>query len=61
MAVGQVFTSERPISATVLIVDDEDATRSLCHDVVTDSGLRTRTVSTTEHRWRFWIRCRWIF
>jgi DNA-binding NtrC family response regulator len=48
MAVGQVFTSERPISATVLIVDDEDATRSLCHDVVTDSGLRTRTASTTE-------------
>jgi two-component system response regulator HydG len=32
----------------VLIVDDEDATRSLCHDVVTDSGLRTRTASTTE-------------
>jgi DNA-binding NtrC family response regulator len=48
MAVGQVFTSERPISAMVLIVDDEDATRSLCHDVVTDSGLRTRTASTTE-------------
>jgi DNA-binding NtrC family response regulator len=48
MAVGQVFTSERPLSATVLIVDDEDATRSLCHDVVTDSGLRTRTASTTE-------------
>jgi DNA-binding NtrC family response regulator len=48
MAVGQVFTSERPISATVVIVDDEDATRSLCHDVVTDSGLRTRTASTTE-------------
>jgi DNA-binding NtrC family response regulator len=48
MAVGTVFTTERPISATVLIVDDEDATRSLCHDVVTDSGLRTRTASTTE-------------
>jgi DNA-binding NtrC family response regulator len=48
MTVGQVFTSERPISATVLIVDDEDATQSLCHDVVTDSGLRTRTASTTE-------------
>jgi DNA-binding NtrC family response regulator len=48
MAVGQVFASERPISVTVLIVDDEDATRSLCHDVVTDSGLRTRTASTTE-------------
>src|SRR3984885_10511094 len=48
MAAGTVFTAERPISATVLIVDDEDATRSLCHDVVTDSGLRTRTASTTE-------------
>jgi len=48
MAVGTVLTAERPISATVLIVDDEDATRSLCHDVVTDSGLRTRTASTTE-------------
>src|SRR6202041_3531407 len=48
MAVGTVFTAERPMSATVLIVDDEDATRSLCHDVVTDSGLRTRTASTTE-------------
>jgi DNA-binding NtrC family response regulator len=48
MAVGTVFTAERPITATVLIVDDEDATRSLCHDVVTDSGLRTRTASTTE-------------
>jgi DNA-binding NtrC family response regulator len=48
MAEGTVFTSERPISATVLIVDDKDATRSLCHDVVTDSGLRTRTASTTE-------------
>ncbi len=48
MAVGQVFTAERPIAATVLIVDAEDATRSLCRDVVTDSGLRTRTASTTE-------------
>jgi DNA-binding NtrC family response regulator len=48
MAVGPAFTSERPISATVLIVDDEDATRTLCQDVVTDSGLRTRTASTTE-------------
>jgi DNA-binding NtrC family response regulator len=48
MAVGQVLTAERPISATVLIVDDEDATRSLCHDVATESGLRTRTASTTE-------------
>ncbi|MFZ0409890.1 MAG: sigma-54 dependent transcriptional regulator [Candidatus Acidiferrales bacterium] len=39
---------ERPISATVLIVDDEDSTRDLCRDVVSETGLRTRTASTTE-------------
>ena len=39
---------ERPIAVTVLIVDDEDSTRNLCRDVVADSGLRTRTASTTE-------------
>jgi DNA-binding NtrC family response regulator len=39
---------ERPNATTVLIVDDEDTTRNLCRDVVTDSGLRTRTASTTE-------------
>ncbi|MGD1210252.1 MAG: sigma-54 dependent transcriptional regulator [Candidatus Acidiferrales bacterium] len=38
---------ERPL-VTVLIVDDEDATRNLCRDVVAESGLRTRTASTTE-------------
>ncbi|MGA7915331.1 MAG: sigma-54 dependent transcriptional regulator [Candidatus Acidiferrales bacterium] len=48
MASGTVQTTTRPISATVLIVDDEDATRNLCNDVVTDSGLRTRMASTTE-------------
>jgi DNA-binding NtrC family response regulator len=48
MVSGAVLTTTRPISATVLIVDDEDATRNLCNDVVTDSGLRTRTASTTE-------------
>ena len=32
----------------VLIVDDENTTRDLCRDVVADSGLRTRTASTTE-------------
>ena len=48
MASGTIQTTTRPISATVLIVDDEDATRNLCNDVVTDSGLRTRTASTTE-------------
>ena len=40
--------AERPIPATVLIVEDEDATRSLCRDVAAESGLRTRTASTTE-------------
>jgi DNA-binding NtrC family response regulator len=39
---------ERPATASVLIVDDEDSTRSLCRDVVADAGLRTRTASTTE-------------
>jgi DNA-binding NtrC family response regulator len=39
---------ERPITATALIVDDEDSTRDLCRDVVAESGLRTRTASTTE-------------
>jgi DNA-binding NtrC family response regulator len=31
-----------------LIVDDEDSTRILCRDVVTDGGLCARTASTTE-------------
>lgn len=39
---------EWPITATVLIVDDEDATRDLCRDVATQSGLRTKTAATTE-------------
>lgn len=39
---------ERPMQGTVLIVDDDGATRDLCRDVVTESGLRTRTASTTE-------------
>jgi two-component system response regulator HydG len=39
---------DRPTPITVLIVDDEDDIRNLCRDVVADSGLRTRTASTTE-------------
>jgi len=39
---------ERQITGTVLIVDDENTTRDLCRDVVAESGLRTRTASTTE-------------
>lgn len=36
------------MGVTVLIVDDEDATRSLCREVVAESGLRTKTAATTE-------------
>jgi len=35
-------------AATVLIVDDEHATRDLCRDIAIESGLKTRTASTTE-------------
>ena len=45
---GAALSSERPMSPTILIVDDEDATRNLCRDVVTESGLRTRVASTTD-------------
>src|ERR1700678_1146342 len=45
---GTTFSSERGTSPTILIVDDEDSTRNLCRDEVTDSGLRTRMASTTE-------------
>jgi DNA-binding NtrC family response regulator len=48
IGVGTALMAERPVPATVLIADDEDATRNLCCDVVTESGLRTRTASTTE-------------
>jgi DNA-binding NtrC family response regulator len=43
-----VFTAERAMAATVLIMDDENTTRELCRDIVVESGLRTRTASTTE-------------
>ena len=36
------------MSATVLIVDDENTTRELCRDIVAESGLRTRVASTCE-------------
>jgi DNA-binding NtrC family response regulator len=42
------MAAERPTAPTILIVDDEDSTRNLCRDVINDSGLRTRTASTTE-------------
>src|ERR1700691_2562363 len=42
------LAAERPVPVTVLIVDDEDTTRNLCRDVVSESGLRTKLASTTE-------------
>ncbi len=39
---------DRPTAISVLIVDDEDATRSVCRDVVVERGWRARTASTTE-------------
>ena len=39
---------ERPMTATVLIVDDENTTRDLCRDIVAESGLRTRVAATCE-------------
>ena len=45
---GTAFAAEHATVPTILIVDDEDSTRNLCRDVVMDSGLRTRTASTTE-------------
>src|SRR6204780_2034090 len=50
MASGTVasFAVERVGPVTVLIVDDEDTTRNLCRDVVSESGLRTKLASTTE-------------
>jgi DNA-binding NtrC family response regulator len=37
-----------PLAVSVLIVEDEDATRNLCRDVVVDAGLHARTAATTE-------------
>jgi DNA-binding NtrC family response regulator len=42
------FVGERAVPVTVLIVDDEDTTRNLCRDVVSQLGLRTKLAATTE-------------
>jgi len=47
-ATGTALAEERPVAVTVLIVDDEDATRNLCRDVAAQAGLRPRVASTTE-------------
>src|SRR5277367_6423233 len=48
---------ERPATITILIVDDEDATRDLCRDVVSDSGFRARTAATTEQATEILAQC----
>jgi two-component system response regulator HydG len=48
MAAGTEAALARHAAATVLIVDDEDATRNLCQDVVTEAGFRAKVASTTE-------------
>ncbi len=46
--IGASLAGERVAPVTVLIVDYEDATRSLCRDVAVESGLRTKLAATTE-------------
>jgi DNA-binding NtrC family response regulator len=48
MAAATEVALARHATATVLIVDDEDATRNLCQDVVTEAGFRAKVASTTE-------------
>ena len=48
MAAGIEAALARHAAATVLIVDDEDATRNLCQDVVMEAGFRAKVASTTE-------------
>src|SRR5271168_793377 len=48
---------ERPATISILIVDDEDATRDLCRDVVSDSGFRARTAATTEQAMEILAQC----
>ena len=36
------------IGVSILIVDDEDATRQLCRDIASEIGLEVRTASTTD-------------
>ncbi|MGH9575622.1 MAG: sigma-54-dependent transcriptional regulator [Candidatus Acidiferrales bacterium] len=48
MAAATEVALARHATATVLIVDDEDATRNLCQDVVTEAGFRVKVASTTE-------------
>ncbi len=48
---------DRPAAISILIVDDEDATRDLCRNVVSDSGFRARTAATTEQAAEILAQC----
>jgi DNA-binding NtrC family response regulator len=49
MASGtETALAARHATATVLIVDDEDSTRNLCRDVVTEAGFHAKIAATTE-------------
>jgi DNA-binding NtrC family response regulator len=43
-----VALRERSATPMVLVVDDEDSARSLCSEVVANSGMRVRAAATTE-------------
>lgn len=47
-ATAAKLVSARSTAGTVLIVDDEVATRELCSEVALETGLRVRTAATTE-------------
>ncbi len=49
---AEAVARERATTASILIVDDEDATRNLCRDVASDLGHKTRTAGTTEEALR---------
>jgi DNA-binding NtrC family response regulator len=48
MGVQTAAAAHGPLAVSVLIVEEEDATRNLCRDVVVDRGFDARTASTTE-------------
>ena len=47
-ALAQELPADRPTGVNVLIVDDEEAARDLCRDVVVECGFRARVASSTD-------------
>jgi two-component system response regulator HydG len=48
VGVAEVVVEQRTNPFTVLVVDDEETSRSLCAEIASDAGLRVRPASTTE-------------